>query len=260
MHFNKNERHMILQLAKNDLKSRYANFHLGILWAFAMPLITILVFWFVFEAGLRNPPVGNVPYILWFAAAYIPWTFFQDTLASGTNCLIEYSYLVKKIKFNVAAIPMIKLLSGLFVHVFFLGFLLVLYSCYQVAFTAYLAQLVYYVAAMALLSLGLVYLCSAFTVFFKDTASVVNVLLQIGFWITPILWNEQTLQNPTVGKILGINPMYYIVSGFRDCFINGRWFWERSGENLWFWGVTALILVAGISVFNRLSPLFADEV
>lgn len=260
MHFDKNEMYMILQLARNDLKSRYANFHLGIIWAFAMPLITILVFWFVFEAGLRNPPVGDVPYILWFSAAYIPWIFFQDLLNSGTNCLVEYSYLVKKIKFNVATIPLIKLISALFVHLFFLVFLLVLYSCYQITFTVYFVQILYYSLAMALLSLGLIYLFSAFAVFFKDTSSVVNVLLQIGFWITPILWNEQTLQNELVAKILGINPMYYIVSGFRDSFINDRWFWERGGETVFFWVVTILALLAGITMFNRLRPLFADEV
>lgn len=260
MHFDRKSLHMVLQLARNDLKSRYANFHLGVVWAFAMPLITILVFWFVFEAGLRNPPIGDVPYILWFSAAYIPWTFFQDLLSSGTNCLTEYSYLVKKIKFNVASIPLIKLISALFVHAFFLAFLLVLYACYQVTFTIYFVQIIYYSLAMALLSLGLVYLCSAFAVFFKDTSSVVNVFLQIGFWITPILWNEQTVQNEVVAKILKINPMYYIISGFRDSFINQCWFWERGGETIYFWVVTILALIVGITMFNRLRPLFADEV
>lgn len=260
MHSDNTNWFMILRLAKNDLKSRYANYHLGMIWAFAMPLITILVFWFVFEAGLRNPPVDDVPYILWFAAAYIPWTFFQDTLSCGTNCLIEYSFLVKKIKFKIAWIPLIKLMSGLLVHLFFLGFLLILYACYQVPCTIYIVQMLYYTFAMAVLSLGLVYLCSAFTVFFKDTASIVNVLLQIGFWSTPILWNELMLQNPLVETILGLNPMYYIVSGFRQCLISGGWFWERGTQTLYFWGVTILLLYLGITVFNRLSPLFADEV
>ena len=155
---------------------------------------------------------------------------------------------------------MIKLMSGLLVHLFFLGFLLILYACYQVPCTIYIVQMLYYTFAMAVLSLGLVYLCSAFTVFFKDTASIVNVLLQIGFWSTPILWNELMLQNPLVETILGLNPMYYIVSGFRQCLISGGWFWERGTQTLYFWGVTILLLYLGITVFNRLSPLFADEV
>ena len=260
MRIDKNELRMIWQLARNDLKSRYANFHFGILWAFILPLVTILVFWFVFEAGLRNQPVGNVPYILWFAAAYIPWTVFQDILNSGTNCLMEYSYLVKKIKFNVTIIPVIKLLSALFIYLFFLVFLLFLYFCYQVTFTIYLVQIFYYSFAMAMFALGLVYLFSALAVFFKDTSSVINVVLQIGFWVTPVLWNEQTVKNELVAKILSINPMYYIVSGFRDSLINGRWFWGRNEETVFFWVITIIVLFLGTTTFNRLRPLFADEV
>ena len=62
----------ILQLAKNDIRSRYSNSLLGIVWAFVMPLVTILVFWYVFQRGFKNLPVGDAPYILWFSAAYIP--------------------------------------------------------------------------------------------------------------------------------------------------------------------------------------------
>ena len=68
------------------------------------------------------------------------------------------------------------------------------------------------------------------------------------------------LQNPLVETILGLNPMYYIISGFRQCLISGGWFWERETQTLYFWGVTILLLYLGITVFNRLSPLFADEV
>ena len=62
-----------------------------------MPLITILVFWYVFQLGFKNLPVGDAPYILWFSVAYISWIFFTDELISGSNSLVEYSFLVKKI-------------------------------------------------------------------------------------------------------------------------------------------------------------------
>jgi len=250
----------IMQLAKNDIKSRYANSFLGIIWAFAMPLMTILVFWYVFQMGFKNLPVGNVPYILWFCAAYIPWIFFSDTIISGSGSLLEYSFLVKKIKFNLEAIPIIKLVSSSFVHLFFIIFLFIMCGVYGYGFNLYNLQIIYYALATAVYGLGLVWLLSAVAVFFKDTISIVNVCVQIGFWITPILWNEESMVDENVAKVLSLNPMHYIINGYRDSFIFNHWFWENAGGTLYFWVVTIIIFIIGGVIFRRLKPFFADEV
>ena len=250
----------ILQLAKNDIRSRYSNSLLGIVWAFVMPLVTILVFWYVFQRGFKNLPVGDAPYILWFSAAYIPWIFFVDVVTQGCNCLVEYSFLVKKIKFDVCRIPIIKVLSALFVHAFFVVFLLVMFLVYGYGLTPYALQIIYYSFSVCALGLGLTWLLAAVTVFFKDMNALVNVLIQIGFWVTPILWNEDTMVDLSVRKVLSVNPMHYIVNGYRDSMIFHRWFWENPGETITFWVITLLIWILGRVVFRRLSPFFADEV
>lgn len=250
----------IIQLAKNDMKSRYANSFLGIIWAFVMPLVTILVFWYVFQMGFKNLPVGDAPYILWFSTAYIPWIFFSDTITSGCGSLIEYNFLVKKIKFNVEAIPVIKLVSALIVHLFFVVFLFGMYLVYGYRFNLYNLQIFYYTLAAAVYGLGLVWLLSALAVFFKDTISIVNVCIQIGFWATPILWNEASLVDEHVASVLRLNPMHYIVNGYRDSFIFHNGFWENGSGTLYFWVVTIIIFIAGALIFRRLKPFFADEV
>ena len=98
------------------------------------------------------------------------------------------------------------------------------------------------------------------TVFFKDMTSLVNVCVQIGFWVTPILWNEDTMVNESVKHALMLNPMHYIVNGYRNSFIFKKWFWETPQETIYFWVITLLILVIGRIVFKRLKPFFADEV
>ena len=215
----------ILQLAKNDIRSRYSNSLLGIVWAFVMPLVTILVFWYVFQKGFKNLPVGDAPYILWFSAAYVPWIFFVDVVTQGCNCLVEYSFLVN-------------------------GY----------GLTPYALQIIYYSFSVCALGLGLTWLLAAVTVFFKDMNALVNVLIQIGFWVTPILWNEDTMVDLSVRKVLSVNPMHYIVNGYRDSMIFHRWFWENPGETITFWVITLLIWILGRVVFRRLSPFFADEV
>ena len=114
---------LLLNLAKNDLKSRYAGSFFGIVWALIQPLVTILVFWYVFQVGFKTAPVNNVEFILWFAAAYIPWVYFNDGLMSTTNCLYEYNYLIKKIKFPVSLLPLVKVCSSAMIHSFFICFI-----------------------------------------------------------------------------------------------------------------------------------------
>ena len=123
-------RGLIKNLAKNDFKTKFAGSYLGIVWAFIQPIVTVLVYWFVFQVGLRAGDMGQVPFVLYLIAGIIPWFYFQDALSSGTNALIEYSYLVKKVVFKISILPMVKLLSALFVHGFFVLFAVVLFSCY----------------------------------------------------------------------------------------------------------------------------------
>lgn len=250
----------LLQLARNDIKSKYSNSLLGVIWAFIMPLVTILVFWYIFQLGFKNLPIGDAPYILWFSAAYVPWIFFVDVTTMGCNSLVEYSFLVKKIKFNIQYIPVIKLLSAVFVHVFFVGFLFIMCLVYGYKISIYNVQILYYSMAASVLGLGLTWLLSSITVFFKDMNSLFNVVIQVGFWVTPILWNEETMVNDSVKGVLSLNPMHYIVNGYRNSLLFEKWFWEDCKGTLIFWGVTITIWIIGRLVFRKLSPFFADEV
>ena len=251
---------IIFQLSKNDIKAKYANSLFGIVWAFAMPLVTILVFWYVFQLGFKNLPVEDVPYILWFSAAYIPWIFFVDFTTAGCNSLVEYSFLVKKIKFNIRYIPIMKLISALFVHIFFICFLFAMYLIYGNHLNLFNLQVVYYSFCTCILGMGLTWFLSSVNVFFKDLNSIYSIVVQIGFWITPILWNEDTMVDEGVKRVLSLNPMHYVVNGYRDSLFFGKYFWEKPYETIVFWTVTIVIFAAGKLVFEKLLPFFADEV
>ena len=249
---------LIFKLAKNDFKARYANSFLGILWAFIQPLVTILVFWFVFQMGFKTPPINNIPYILWFIPAYIPWIYFNDMLNTTANCMLEYSYLVKKVKFSVEVIPAVKIVSATFVHLFFIGFIFFMYWLLQAKITLYCLQVVYYSMALMVLGLGLGMLVSSVTVLFKDFAQFVNVVLQIGFWATPIYWNPETMEGWVVA-VLKVNPLYYVISGYRGCFVTQDVFWKHPALTAYFWTFTVLVWMIGCRMFVSLRPHFADE-
>lgn len=252
------ERKFLWRLAVNDFKARYAGSLLGIIWAFIQPLVTILVFWFVFEMGFKSAPIDDFPFILWFIPAYIPWIFFNDVVVASSNCLYEYNYLVKKVKFEVSILPIVKIISSLFVHVFFVIFIFAMFLIYGYDVKLCFFQSIYYTLALIIFSIGLSWMLSALSVFFKDITQLVALVLQIGFWITPIFWNPEGMQ-PWVEKILKLNPLYYIVRGYRDSFIYNVPFWNRINTSIYFWAATIILFIGGITIFKKLRPHFADE-
>lgn len=107
-------RKLIWDLSKNDFKTRFAGSYLGIIWAFVQPIVTVLVYWFVFEKGMHASGINlrsgiTAPFVLWLIAGLVPWFFFQEVLSGGTNALMEYSYLVKKVVFQIDILSIIKL-------------------------------------------------------------------------------------------------------------------------------------------------------
>lgn len=254
-------RKLAFTLAKNDFKTKYAGSYLGMLWAFIQPVVTILVYWFVFSVGLRAGKVGEYPFVLFIVVGIIPWFFFSDSLNGGTNAMTDYNYLVKKVVFNIDILPFVKVMSAFFVHCFFIGFALILCTCMGYHPTFYTLQLIYYIICNFVFVLGLSYLSSSIVVFFRDLGQFINIfILQVGVWITPIMWNANSMLSPLVLKIFKLNPMYYIVSGFRDSVLENNWFWtgDRLLWTIYFWMLTILVFGLGTKIFRRLKIHFAD--
>lgn len=252
-------RKLIFSLAKNDFKTKYAGSYLGIVWAFIQPIVTILVYWFVFSVGLKAGKAGDYPFVLYLVSGIVPWFFFQDALNGGTNALIEYNYLVKKVVFKISILPIVKIISAFFVHMFFVVFSLILCWCYGYTPGLTTIQIVYYSACTFMFALGLVYATSAIVIFFRDLTQIINIVLQVGVWMTPIMWDLNMLaEHPLLMKAFKLNPMYYIVSGYRDAMLGKVWFWNHWGWTLYFWVVTVVLFGLGTVIFKRLKPHFAD--
>lgn len=257
-------RKLISRLSVNDFKTKFAGSYLGIIWAFVQPVITILVYWFVFEKGFKPAAINNaagveVPFVLWLIAGMVPWFFFNDALSGGTRALLDYSYLVKKVVFQIDILPVVKIISAVFVHLFFLIFAIILYALYGYYPDFYTLQVVYYSVCLIVLVLGISYLTSAVVVFFRDLNQVINIVLQVGVWVTPIMWNIDTMNiSPILKSILKLNPLFYVVQGYRDALIGKIAFWERWELTLYFWVMTLAFVGLGNYVFRKLRMHFAD--
>ena len=254
-------RKLIWDLAKADFKKRFVGSYFGMVWMFVQPLVTVLIYFFIFQLGFKSvPPVPGVPYVLWLVPGIVPWFFYSEALNCITGCLQEYSYLVKKVVFQVEILPVIKLISCLLVHGFFLLIMLIMALCFGKLPMATWIQILYYSFAASMLALAFGYLTSAIHVFFKDMAQIVSICLQFGMWLSPIMYQETmfSADYPWIVTVLKLNPFYYIVAGYRDSILTGNWFWERPTLTVYFWVVTLVMGFAGLKVFKRLRPHFSD--
>ncbi len=254
-------RKLIWELAKADFRKRFAGSYFGVVWMFVQPVVTVLIYFMIFQLGFKSvPPVPGAPYVVWLVPAIVPWFYFNEAMNAGTSCLQEYHYLVKKVVFNVEVLPVIKLVSCLVVHGIFVMIMIAMYFCYGRLPMATWIQIVYYSFALSVLILALTFFTTAVNAFFKDMAQIVSICLQFGMWLTPIMWDPNMFPNRPawLEQVLKINPMYYIVAGYRDSMLTGHWFWERPSLSVYYWMVTLLLLIFGLKTFRKLRPHFSD--
>lgn len=251
------KRELIITLAQADFKKKFVGSFLGVCWMFIQPIVTVLIYYFVFQLGFRSQPVAEVPYVLWLIPGIVPWFFFNEAWGGGTNCLYEYQHLVKKVVFKISILPIIKITSSFFIHLIFIWIMILVYLLFGVQPSIWWIQLFYYSFCASFLVLGLSYITSAANAFFKDVGQTVQIVLQVGMWMAPIMWAE-TMFPERIRFILKLNPVYYIVEGFRDCFITHEGFWEHWQLTIYFWFIAITIFLMGITLFKKVKPHFAD--
>lgn len=255
-------RKLIKRLSVNDFKKRYAGSYMGIVWALAQPVITVVMYYIIFDVVFQSRAQSvsdgiEVPYVLMLTAGLVPWFFFSEALTNGTTSLLEYNYLVKKVLFKISILPIIKIIAAMFIHVFFICVLLLIACVYGYYPSVYWIQILYYMACEFILVLSLSYATCAIVVFFRDLLQIINIGLQLFQWGTPILWNINIV--PDKYKwIFKLNPMTYIVEGYRNAIYGDTWFFEHFYSSTYFWIFVVATFCIGTLIFKRSKPHFAD--
>lgn len=251
------QKNLILSMARRQVASQYVGSFLGFIWTFINPLVLIGVFWFVFSVGFKAQPVKDVPFVIWLTAGMAVWNLFADIVNRAPNAVVSNANLVKKTIFPSQVLPFVSLISSLITHAIFLLLLIGLLLSYKMTFSWYFLQVFYYLICMIVFSLGISWAVSSLNVFVRDVGKIVTVVLQVGFWGTPIFWNINMMPEK-YHMLLKSNPMFYIVQGYRESFIDFVPFWEHGYLTLYFWLIALLSFVIGALIFKELKPQFAD--
>lgn len=252
-------RQQIVKLAKADLVKTYRGAALGWSWAIIKPTVTIFVYWFAFEIGLRSG--GNVsgyPFFLWLIAGIIPWFYINDMLTAGTDSIRKYSYLVTKMKFPVSTIPTFVSLSKLFVNILLIVIMILIFWAFGYPPDVYYLQIIFFLAIGFAFWTVWALFSSLLSAISKDFSNLVKSFVTAVFWLSGILWDPEKITIGWLKKLLRLNPVTYIVSGFRNSFINKIWFWEQPKRLLYFAIAFVIMLALALWAYRKVRKDIPD--
>ena len=257
-------RELIKNLVIRDLKVRYKNSVLGVLWSLLNPLLMTLVFTIVFTLMIPNSDQPNYP--VFFMCGFLPWTFFSTSVTGATGSIVNNAHLIKKVYFPREILPLAEVLSNLvnflLALVVLFGMLLVL----RMRLTPALLMLPFTILAQTIFTVGMAFLLSTANVFYRDTRHILEVVLQAWFFLTPIFYpitilpKSQVLLGVTVNIQLWmrrLNPMASLIDSYRNILYQGvptGWdFFLRT------FVTCVAVFVVGYLVFCRYSSVFGEE-
>ena len=249
----------IFKLAKADIVKTYRGAALGWAWAIIKPAVTIFVYWFAFQIGIRSgKPVEGYPFFLWLIAGLIPWFYINDMLTQGTESIRRYSYLVTKMKFPISTIPTFVSISKLMVNLFLIVIMILIFVFMGYLPDIYIIQLPIYILLSFIFFTVFSLFASLLACMSKDFSNMIKSLVTAVFWLSGIVWNVNTIDIPWLKTLLKINPVTYLVEGFRNCFIHKTWIWESPKTLLCFLAILLIMTMLSVIIYKKLRKEIPD--
>lgn len=248
-----NYRELLKTNIKKEIRGKYKGSWLGVLWTFLNPLLMLAVYAFVFPYILR---VNVDNYTIFMIVALIPWNFFTTAIQSGTGSVVANGNILKKVYFPREIIP-ISITTSQSVNFLITCIIMAVFIIFSgVGFSVHALLFPLLVLIQYILILGLTFILSALTVFVRDIDHFVSVILMLGFYATPIVYQGEML--PKKFQIfLKLNPMAQLVEAYRSILYYHR---MPDMTMLVIWGLGSIaLLVVGYLIFKKLEKSFVEE-
>jgi len=252
------DRKRMTALARYENKVAYKGTIFGPVWNFLNPVLQIFVYWFVFAVGLRvGAPRGNYPYVVWLIAGIVPWFFLNSGLVSGMSSVVAYHSVLSKLRLPVSIVPIKAVVSALLDHLWFLAALFPIFLLCGWRPTFGVLGIVYFMVCSLAFLAGYSLLTSTIAVLFRDFQKLMISVIRLLFFITPIFWSLENL-SPKLTWILKLNPLTYIVTGYRDSLLHRGALLMHWRQGVYFWIFTVCLFALGCSVHMRFRRYFMD--
>jgi lipopolysaccharide transport system permease protein len=250
-------RELVFFMVWRDVKVKYKQTLLGMAWAVVQPVMTMLVFTFVFDR-VANLPTDSIPYEVFSFTALLPWGLFVTALNQGSRSLVAHNNMVTKIYFPRLILPMASVFAGLVDFIIAFVILIGLMIYFQVTPAwQYLWTLPLFLLLALVTALGVALWLSAINVKYRDVNHALPFLTQFWLFATPVAYSFSTL--PKNWQIfLSLNPMTGVVNGFRWALLG-----SGTGPDVTLWIsviISILIFVSGLFYFRSMEKTFADTI
>jgi len=247
-------RELLIILAWRDVRVRYRQTVLGILWVLGQPLLTMVLFTLVFNRVARLQSGSAIPYPLFVLSGVVLWTFFSATINRAGNSLIGASYLISKVYFPRLIIPLSNVVVELvdfFVAALLLGALM---AWYQVIPTASFLLLPLPIVICGFMAIGFGLWIAALNVEYRDVRVIIPFILQLAMYATPVVYPISALPL-RYRRFAELNPMSGVIESFRAA-IFGTPFSRIA--LVWSAAISVVVMVSGMYYFKRVERRFAD--
>jgi lipopolysaccharide transport system permease protein len=248
-------RDLFALLVWRDIQIRYKQTALGGLWAILQPLIGMFIFGSLFNR-VAEIQSEEVPYSLFIFAGLVPWTFFQNSVGMSSNSLVGNENMIRKIYFPRVLVPLSQIIALGLDMLISLCFMAVLMLYYGWSVSPALGLLPILLVGSCIAAAGLGLTLSALNVYYRDVKYIVPFLVQMMFFLTPVLYPLSFVPK-TYHAVLGLNPMAGIVLGFRSALLGSPIPWQIVGLSF---GVNILLFTVGMVFFRRMERTFADVI
>ena len=234
-----------------ELKRAYNSSDLGLFWAVAKPMMYMLMFYFAISTGFKSGKEidGTVcPYFIWLASGIVPWQFISDLLVGGANSFNKHKDIVSKTRYPLSAIPTITVASRLYLHGIMTAVLIAVALVMGVKPCIYWLQLPIYILINIVFMYIWVLMTSLLNVLSTDLVEFIKTIRTAFFWLSGILFNIR-------GKhsiIFALNPISFIVEGYRNVFAYNIWIWEQKRLLMYFVIVTFVMTLFTFVLYRRL--------
>lgn len=248
-----NYRELLKTSVKKDVGGKYKNSFLGVLWSFVNPLLQIAVYAIVFPLIMRN---GQPHYTLFLCSALIPWTYFSTAIIRSSSTMIENGNIIKKVYFPREILP-ISVITSEAVNFVISTILIVIFALVEgVGLSRFLIFYPIVLIVQYVLLIGISFIVSSITVYVRDMQHIIGVLMQLLFYITPIVYNPESIP-ADFSWILKYNPMTYLISAYRSMFYLHQMPDMKPLLILLLIGIA--ICIFGYLIFNKLQKKFAEQ-
>ena len=251
-------RERILRLARYEQRAKNSGTILGRMWDFLTPVLQICVYWFVFSVGMKMRTMdGETPYAVWMMTGMMPWFCLSAAMQASANAINSAHMVVKNLHIPLTIIPAKTVVIHLTEHLWTMGFLVFVLLVSGVQVTVYWLQTIYFFLCMVIFLMAFALAASAVGAVVKDFSRLLAPIIRLLFYVSSVILSLDGM-SPKMQTLLKINPLTYIIMGYRNSLLYGVGFWEMRWHSLCFWVVTLLLLLIGCTLHMRTRERYVD--